>query len=452
MMVGKHVDDPSDSSFFVWHITDVHVDPWYTVDSDARKCYCETVNSCPRMGPHCTITNDTASQAEPWGNSEGNCATPRILFQSAAEFMRRTQSTPAVYFTGDFAEAGASASCQFKTGETAQQQILDIIAWDWGYLKQQLPHAKVLGSLGNHDSAPGDVFYGGNENGDGKQSWEYNNLTALWGKELDGNPSGLQSLKRGGYYSTVVAPNLTVISLNINYWVEQNPQASANGSSAEAEGQYMMSWLQAELDKAETAGRAVHILGHQPPTGDKWIGDYWPQYTALCERFQRTIKGHFYGHIHSTPQHHATHIMHNFETLRDRMVARGLVSLIVVCVRAVDQWTLTRACQKPTKVPEPPTGYVETMGGIKWCSGGGNYKPSAKVFNTSLDGNCPLTPANWSADYAAVQAQAVCDKVQSCVGFTLYMESTSSTKPREVCFRTGTCSSKPAAPGSTTRW
>ena len=132
----------------------------------------------------------------------------------------------------------------------------------------------------------------------------------------------LGTLKRGGYFSTVAAPNLTVISLNVNYWVHMNSAAVA--PAGDAEGRRMMPWLEAELVTAEAGGHAVHILGHQPPT-DKdmqpaWIDGYWPQYTALCERFKRSIQGHFYGHIH------------------------------------VDKWTLTRACREgPAPSGQPNT-------------------------------------------------------------------------------------------------
>ena len=125
-----------------------------------------------------------------------------MLYESAVQFMAATKRTPLVYFTGDFAEAGASSPCHGDAAATAQRQILDIIAWDWATLKAALPKAKVYGSLGNHDSVPvripasgfralaclrrggvraqGDVYYGGNAGGNGSQSWEYNNLTAQW--------------------------------------------------------------------------------------------------------------------------------------------------------------------------------------------------------------------------------------------------------------------------------
>ena len=45
---------------------------------------------------------------------------------------------------------GFSVECMLQ----AERQILDIVNWDWASLKKQLPSAKVLGSLGNHNSGP----------------------------------------------------------------------------------------------------------------------------------------------------------------------------------------------------------------------------------------------------------------------------------------------------------
>ena len=84
-----------------WHFTDVHVDPWYVVGSDTTKCYCETYESCPRMGIGCNITGNAGT----FGNSPGNCATPKSLYTSAISFMQKQESSPDfILFTGDFCE------------------------------------------------------------------------------------------------------------------------------------------------------------------------------------------------------------------------------------------------------------------------------------------------------------------------------------------------------------
>ena len=133
----------------VWHLTDVHVDPFYITGSDATKCYCETTASCSVTGQGCFMANISTGQvpAAKFGNSEGNCnvadslqwpthfcvegncATPVALYESGLDFMQQQgPDAPFIYFTGDFAEAGASYPCTPATGESgAEQQILDEI-------------------------------------------------------------------------------------------------------------------------------------------------------------------------------------------------------------------------------------------------------------------------------------------------------------------------------------
>ena len=141
----------------MWHITDVHVDPYYIEGSDATSCYCETGASCPRMGNKCELQSNKSLSAGHFGNSEGDCATPLSLYESTVQFMaQKAADAPVVFFTGDFSEAGASYPC--STSSSAQSQITSIIGYDFETLKSQLPKSRIFGCLGNHDSAPGDVF------------------------------------------------------------------------------------------------------------------------------------------------------------------------------------------------------------------------------------------------------------------------------------------------------
>jgi hypothetical protein len=425
------------SSFFVWHITDVHVDPWYVEGADAAACYCETTASCPRIGAHCGTSNtsNTSTAARPWGSSEGNCATPTRLYDSAVAFMARTKATPLVYFTGDFAEAGASAACDpaAPAAPSAQRQILDIMTYDWRVLKAALPlpATRAFGSLGNHDSAPGDVFYGMNDEpapGGGRQSWQYENLTALWAADLGlpADAAAEATLRRGGYYAVAgAAPGLTVISLNVNYWVLQNPEAAKPNSTAAREGARMMAWLGDELRAAAARGDAVHVLGHQPPAAGGaplWLPGYWGQFTALCNAYRDTIRGHFFGHIH------------------------------------IDQWTLTRACDGGGGGGGGGGRPWKETGGIKWCSGGGDFA-SGDSFGAGVDGYCPLLPRGWDTAAAVAGCTGVCNatNASACVGFTLYFEdgrldgSPNSTVPRACCFRTISTASKPPDADSSAR-
>ena len=395
----------------IWHLTDVHVDPWYTTGSDASKCYCETTAKCKVAGDHCEMAASPTlpTAARPYGSSEGNCATPQPLYESAVGFMRTTApDAAAVYFTGDFAEAGASYACHGPTriGNESEAQITSIIGWAWRALKAALPGPRVFGCFGNHDSSPGDVFFG--PDGD-QQGWLYGNVSELWAGDL-ADPGATASLRLGGYYATRLLPGLVVASLNINYWVGMNPEARSNGTSALDQ----FTWLETVLESAAAAGDKVHILGHQPPfdaaspAAPVWLPGQWARFTALLAKHRGTVAGMFFGHIHT------------------------------------DQFGVARECRNASG----GRSWIETTG-IKWCSGGGNYAPG-NVFNTSVDGLCPTLDPAWDADAAAGKCEAVCAVAAECVGFTLYFNETTG-RPHECCFRTGSTASKPPDPGSKTR-
>jgi hypothetical protein len=375
--------------YLVWHLTDVHVDPWYEVGADATHCYCETAAACPRM-KGCVNASSVNASAPALGSSEGNCATPIALFESAAAFMGRTAPRAGVYFTGDFAEAGASYACQ-GSAAAAQAQVLDIIAYDWATLKAQLPTSRLYGSLGNHDSVPGDIFHAGGPGGG--QAWLYDNLTSLWADDVAREAPALATLKQGGYFATRAAPGLTVISLNVNYWCTFAP------ADAAPSGEAQFTWFAQALAEAEVRGDAVHILGHEPPGDDgsphggTWRPGFWARYTALCSKHERTIKGQFYGHIHT------------------------------------DQWTLTRPCRN---ISGAAINYTETTG-IKWCSGGGNYIPRPiDLFGAGDDNKqCPLIPSNWSTEHAVNECKKVCTNASECVGFNLYFNESRFDGMRE---------------------
>ena len=61
-----------------WHFTDVHLDPLYKVNSSIEN-YCNGV----------TISNKSL-QAPPFGYAGGDCATPRLLYNSAISYMRES--------------------------------------------------------------------------------------------------------------------------------------------------------------------------------------------------------------------------------------------------------------------------------------------------------------------------------------------------------------------------
>lgn len=358
---------------------------------------------CPQVtGADCVMQPNKTLAAQVFGNSEGNCATPVSLYTAAVDFIQTNLSDAAlIYFTGDFAEAGASYPCHNGTSpdKESQQQILDIINYDWLTLRAAMPGVPILGSLGNHDSSPGDIF----QDTEG-QAWLYTNLTSLWGPDLGHDTDALASVTKGGYFAVRPAKttHLTVISLNINYWCSFN-KAAAPGQPAFKLGQDQFAFLDAQLTLAQSRGDSVHILGHEPAA--EWMPGFWARYMSIVDKHAAVVKGQYFGHIHT------------------------------------DQWSVTRSCRKTTG-----REYTETTG-IKWCSGGGDYAPG-DVFQGGLDGVCPLLPPGTATAEAVTKCETVCTADSGCVGFTMYFNGSA---PKECCFRTGSTSNKPVDPTSTAR-
>ncbi|CAG7832730.1 unnamed protein product, partial [Allacma fusca] len=53
-----------------------------------------------------------------------------------------------------------------------------------------------------------------------------------------------------------------------------------------------------ELDKSESMGQSVHIVGHVPP-GHPDCAKVWSRnFYNIISRYRKTVKGQFYGHTH----------------------------------------------------------------------------------------------------------------------------------------------------------
>ncbi|KAH8074010.1 hypothetical protein JL721_2567 [Aureococcus anophagefferens] len=117
----------------VYHLTDIHVDPIYVVNSSTA-AYCN--------GP---VIKNASLQAPIFGAPVGDCATPEALYDSALAFMADQPAADMVLFTGDFTQAGLQR-------EAGADSVLDTIAATHEKLRAALPGVKVYGAVGNHDS------------------------------------------------------------------------------------------------------------------------------------------------------------------------------------------------------------------------------------------------------------------------------------------------------------
>ena len=256
-----------------WHFTDIHVDPIYVVGSDVF-AYCNGA-----------VTSNKALQAGTFGNSTGNCATPYALYHSALDFMvHDNEPVDFVLFTGDFTQAGLKS-------ESKADGVMETINRTHAELKAALPAGtKVYGSVGNHDSWPGDQFP--HPCADTCQP-SYQVMAEAWDLDAPARATVLD----GGYYAQRAAPGLMIVAPNTMYWTEVNAHVKKGpADGAYAFGFKQMDWFADTLAAAAKNRDAVWVLGHVP--GDEWLPAHARRYQQLIEAHKGIVKGQFYGHDH----------------------------------------------------------------------------------------------------------------------------------------------------------
>lgn len=112
--------------------------------------------------------------------------------------------------------------------------------------------------LGNHESHPANLYPPSYVPKALRMDWLYKMAQSEWSRwipEVD-----LQTVKKGGYYTTLVRPGLRVIALNSNVGYYENYWLVFDDEYFKTQ----LQWLHDVLLAAERSGEKVHILSHVP--------------------------------------------------------------------------------------------------------------------------------------------------------------------------------------------
>ncbi|XP_049291058.1 acid sphingomyelinase-like phosphodiesterase 3a [Anopheles funestus] len=328
---------------YFWHITDLHLDTYYTTKGDIfRSCWLNEHHS------------NTASAKRPGLYGDYMCDSPWSLLESATQAMKSKQgdNVEFVLWTGD----GLSHSAK-RMHETKRLDVLRNIT---ELMSRTFPSQFVFPVLGHEDG-----------------SANFEQLGDLWRHWLP--LEALQTFEKGGYYTIEQTKSrLRIIALNTNYMrhdakysqshssaVKQRPDgsyhypagghygdhhmgkhyharegsssgylysdrrngyssssnqadsgvgghASALSGSSSHESEKQWEWLEEVLAKSSRNKETVYIVGHIPPGSDeRHIGQTIPfghssfteknnvRYLRLVKRYSSIIQGQFFGHLHS---------------------------------------------------------------------------------------------------------------------------------------------------------
>ncbi|XP_004643022.2 acid sphingomyelinase-like phosphodiesterase 3b [Octodon degus] len=257
-----------------WHISDLHLDPNYTVSQDPLQV-------CPSAG------SQLVYNAGPWGDYL--CDSPWALINSSIYAMKEIEPKPDfILWTGDDTPHVPDE----KLGEAA---VLEIVGRLTGLIREVFPDTKVYAAMGNHDFHPKSQF-------PAKSNNIYHQVAEMWRPWL--NNESVALFKEGAFYSeTFPGPSSAgrIVVLNTNLYYSNN-RLTADITDPSQQFQ----WLDRVLTNASQAGEKVYIIGHVPPgffekTRNKaWFRNgFNKEYLKVVQKHHGVIAGQFFGHQHT---------------------------------------------------------------------------------------------------------------------------------------------------------
>ncbi|GJE99928.1 sphingomyelin phosphodiesterase [Phanerochaete sordida] len=267
--------------FQVVHISDVHIDRFYTVGADAN---CTKSICCRNFG------DETGPPTEPAGpNGNARCDAPETLADSMYEAIQQFAPHAAfTLFTGDVVD---------HTDWLVNKSVVtfDLAAFNFDMVTKL--KGPIYPAIGNHDTAPVNTFPRDTTITPLETQWVFDTQSAGW-EPLIGAAAALQEKHTSGSFSAVVpGMKLRIISLNTQFWYKQNfwvydsevQQPDPNG---------LLAFMVQELQAAEDADQRAFIIGHIPLGKEDTLNDQSNYYDQITQRYKNTIAAQFFGHSH----------------------------------------------------------------------------------------------------------------------------------------------------------
>ncbi|GAM22636.1 hypothetical protein SAMD00019534_058110, partial [Acytostelium subglobosum LB1] len=255
---------------YILQLADIHMDPLYAVGSE------------PHCGEPQCCRNGTGA-AGFWGDHM--CDIPiwtvkQILSQIVE--INKTMPISMVIWSGDNSPHDVWMMDE-QTQVTAIQVMSEMI-------HEYFPNTIVMPSCGNHESYPMDEFLLP------QQQWLLDTLADSWQPFLTSEE--VATVKKAGYFTSVLQPGLRVISLftfdaDILNFYNLLRHSNLNIRDNQTD------WFINTLEQAESHNEKVWVVGHIPCTFYPLPTNHWCRiYEAIFERFSEVIVGQFYGHTH----------------------------------------------------------------------------------------------------------------------------------------------------------
>jgi sphingomyelin phosphodiesterase len=260
----KPVIHPSGENFKFVHMTDAHLDLYYTTGTD-EDC---GLPQCCRNG---------TGTAGHWGGSI--CDIP-VRTLDASLLQIKDLKPDFIIVTGDFAPHDVwnqSKSYNLKFQEVVSSRF-----------KELIPEIPVYPIYGNHACYPINLCPVGEAN------WIAKPFVEHWGL---GDEVFRSIIEHGGYVKKI--RNLRIIGIDTNI----NNSGNLYLSFDSTDPLNCLKWLYSELLEAEKQNEKVFIFGHMSPGDVDTVGAWGKHFNVLMDRFEFTVAGQFYGHSHNDEIH-----------------------------------------------------------------------------------------------------------------------------------------------------
>jgi sphingomyelin phosphodiesterase len=152
----------------------------------------------------------------------------------------------------------------------------------------------VYAALGNHDTAPVNLFPSERIPVSHNPQWAYDALAEDWTNLVGGALSApvVHATDQFGSYSAIhPGGKLRIISYNSVFYYTYNFYAYQEPMEYDPNGQ--LAWLISELQAAETAGQRVWLIAHIPTGGTDTLHDYSHYLDQIIQRYDATIAALF---------------------------------------------------------------------------------------------------------------------------------------------------------------
>eukprot|EP01133_Synstelium_polycarpum_P018966 gene18966-22703_t len=251
-------------------LTDIHFDPFYVVGSEPD-C---GLPLCCRDG------NGTAGYFGDYA-----CDLPIHTIKAILEeikVLNETYPISFIIYTGDNQPHdiwNQSVAKQIYATEEVSTLLINAF-----------PSTPLFPSVGNHESWPSEEFILPSK------QWLLDTLNDVWAPFL--GKDQLETVKKAGYYTSLLQKGLRVVSLNTYDGDLYNFYNLLRKSNMDIKNN-QTEWFINVMEQAESNDESVIIVGHIPCTLKSQTNDLWCLiYLTIVERFSPMIVAQIYGHTH----------------------------------------------------------------------------------------------------------------------------------------------------------